>query len=187
MRRLPLCIDTCPTGAIVEGANERPALHSFLTQTKAFCRRIPEKSATAFMAATHAKPCARKTSESQSDSSLNSILTGNRQAVLEPLLTISNREFKEKFGHIQVHAAREKADSAQCHFSAGALKEVSAVPVLIELMTSMRARSSGTAAWALGRIGTDGSLEALKAAQETEKDEEVSRKSPKVWPFFRQI
>ena len=47
--------------------------------------------------------------------------------LLVPLLTISNRDFKEKFGHVS-GSWRGKANSTQCYFGTRALQRRSCGP-----------------------------------------------------------
>ncbi len=183
-----LCIDTCPTGAIVEGGqlNAQRCI-SFLTQTKGF---LPDEFRTKIgnriygcdTCQTVCPKNKRKANQIHPEFDPDPEIA---KPLLEPLLTISNREFKEKFGHISGSWRGKKPIQRNAILALAHFKEVSAIPVLIELMTSdARPVIRGTAAWALGRIGTDGSLEALKAAQETEKDEEVLEEIAKGLAFF---
>ena len=89
-------------------------------------------------------------------------------------LGLSNREFKEKFGHVSgswrgKNPIQRNAIIALAHF-----KEESAVPELIEMLENdPRPVIRGTIAWALGRIGLEEGYVAIKEALSKEEDPEV--------------
>lgn len=94
--------------------------------------------------------------------------------MLEPLLTISNKEFKAKFGHVSGSWRGKKPIQRNAILALAHFKEQQAVPELLEVMKKdERPVIRGTAAWALGKIGGQGVKEALLAAKEREQDMEV--------------
>ena len=160
------CVDACPTGALVTGGqlNSQRCI-AFLTQTKGFlaeefrsklgnrlygcdtCQTVcPENKGKDF----HFHP------EMEPDPEL-------AKPKLKPLLTMSNREFKEKFGHVSGSWRGKKpiqrnAIIALAHFKVAQF----AVPDLIELIKNdVRPVIRGTAAWALGKIGDKEALDIL--------------------------
>jgi epoxyqueuosine reductase len=171
------CVDACPTGALVTGGqlNSQRCI-AFLTQTKGFlaeefrsklgnrlygcdtCQTVcPENKGKDF----HLHP------EMEPDPEL-------AKPKLKPLLTMSNREFKEKFGHVSGSWRGKKPIQRNAIIALAHFKDQTAVPDLIELIKSdVRPVIRGTAAWALGKIGDKEVLDTLMNLREKEKDHEV--------------
>ncbi|MFP7735623.1 tRNA epoxyqueuosine(34) reductase QueG [Priestia aryabhattai] len=171
------CVDACPTGALVTGGqlNSQRCI-AFLTQTKGFlaeefrsklgnrlygcdtCQTVcPENKGKDF----HLHP------EMEPDPEL-------AKPKLKPLLTMSNREFKEKFGHVSGSWRGKKPIQRNAIIALAHFKDQTAVPDLIELIKSdVRPVIRGTAAWALGKIGDKEALDTLMNLREKEKDQEV--------------
>jgi epoxyqueuosine reductase len=171
------CVDACPTGALVTGGqlNSQRCI-AFLTQTKGFlaeefrsklgnrlygcdtCQTVcPENKGKDF----HLHP------EMEPDPEL-------AKPKLKPLLTMSNREFKEKFGHVSGSWRGKKPIQRNAIIALAHFKDQTAIPDLIELIKSdVRPVIRGTAAWALGKIGDKEVLDTLMNLREKEKDHEV--------------
>ncbi|MGG0460238.1 tRNA epoxyqueuosine(34) reductase QueG [Priestia aryabhattai] len=171
------CVDVCPTGALVTGGqlNSQRCI-AFLTQTKGFlaeefrsklgnrlygcdtCQTVcPENKGKDF----HFHP------EMEPDPEL-------AKPKLKPLLTMSNREFKEKFGHVSGSWRGKKPIQRNAIIALAHFKDQTAVPDLIELIKNdVRPVIRGTAAWALGKIGDKEALDTLINLREKEKDQEV--------------
>lgn len=172
-----LCLDVCPTGALV-GPGQLNAQHcvAFLTQTKDF---IPDEfrhkiGNRVYGCDTCQTVCPKnkgKTNWIHEEFMPDPELA---KPLLQPLLTLSNKGFKTKFGYMSgswrgKNPIQRNAIIALAHF-----KEVDAVPELIELMKKdVRPVMRGTAAWAIGKIGGPLAENALRTALEIEKDEEV--------------
>lgn len=171
------CVDSCPTGALVNpGQLNSQRCISFLTQTKGFlpdefrskignrlygcdtCQTVcPINKGKDF----HLHP------EMEPDPEI-------AKPLLKPLLTISNREFKEKYGHVSGSWRGKKPIQRNAILALAHFKDTSALPVLIELMhKDPRPVIRGTAAWAIGKIGDDQQLPELEKALEREIDEEA--------------
>ncbi|MFE5472737.1 tRNA epoxyqueuosine(34) reductase QueG [Bacillus safensis] len=171
------CVDSCPTGALVNpGQLNSQRCISFLTQTKGFlpdefrskignrlygcdtCQIVcPINKGKDF----HLHP------EMEPDPEI-------AKPLLKPLLTISNREFKEKYGHVSGSWRGKKPIQRNAILALAHFKDTSALPVLIELMhKDPRPVIRGTAAWAIGKIGDDQQLPELEKALERENDEEA--------------
>lgn len=172
-----LCIDVCPTGAIVEAGtlNSKKCI-AFLTQTKDF---LPNEYRTKignrlYGCDTCQTVCPKNKGkinwlheEFQPDPEI-------AKPLLQPLLTISNREFKEKFGHVSGSWRGKKPIQRNAILALAHFKEQDALPELIQLLkTDERPVIRGTAAWAIAKIGGADVKEALIAAQNREIDEQV--------------
>ncbi|MBT2571817.1 tRNA epoxyqueuosine(34) reductase QueG [Planococcus sp. ISL-110] len=183
-----LCIDTCPTDAIVEGGqlNAQRCI-SFLTQTKGFLpdefrgkigNRLYGCDTCQTVCPKNKRKVNRIHAEFEPDPEI-------AKPLLEPLLTISNREFKGKFGYVSGSWRGKKPIQRNAILALAHFKETSAVPTLINLLESdERPVIRGTAAWAIGKIGTAEGLGALELAQQEEKDVEVQEEIQKGLAFF---
>lgn len=173
------CVDSCPTGALVNpGQLNSQRCISFLTQTKGFlpdefrskignrlygcdtCQIVcPINKGKDF----HLHP------EMEPDPEI-------AKPLLKPLLTISNREFKEKYGHVSGSWRGKKPIQRNAILALAHFKDTSALPVLIDLMhKDPRPVIRGTAAWAIGKIGDEKLRPELEKALERESDEEAKQ------------
>lgn len=172
-----LCIEVCPTGAIVQGGqlNAQKCV-AYLTQVKNFipdeyrakignrlygcdtCQTIcPKNKGKNF---THHQ-------ELQPDPEL-------AKPLLIPLLTIGNKEFKEKFGFTASAWRGKKPIQRNAILALAHFKDHSAVPELAKLLNNdPRPVIRGTAAWALGKIGGEQARSFLEKAKQNETEAEV--------------
>ncbi|MED3866286.1 tRNA epoxyqueuosine(34) reductase QueG [Priestia megaterium] len=185
------CVDACPTGALVTGGqlNSQRCI-AFLTQTKGFlaeefrselgnrlygcdtCQTVcPENKGKDF----HFHP------EMEPDPEL-------AKPKLKPLLTMSNREFKEKFGHVSGSWRGKKPIQRNAIIALAHFKDQTAIPDLIDLIKNdVRPVIRGTAAWALGKIGDKEALDTLMNLREQEKDQEVIEEMSKGIEMLQEI
>ncbi|MFJ5767883.1 tRNA epoxyqueuosine(34) reductase QueG [Lysinibacillus sp. NPDC093210] len=183
-----LCLDVCPTGALIEGGqlNSQRCI-AFLTQTKGF---LPDEFRShignrLYGCDTCQTVCPKNKGkinwiheEFKPDPEL-------AKPLLTPLLTISNREFKDKFGHVSGSWRGKKPIQRNAILALAHFKEEAAVPDLIGLLEKdERPVIRGTAAWALGKIGGEQAEIALLAAKKKEQDEEVLVEINKGLQFF---
>lgn len=172
-----LCIDVCPTGAIVEaGVLNSQRCVAFLTQTKGFLSdEFRTKIGNRLYGCDTCQTVCPKNKgklnwiheEFKPDSKLS-------KPLLEPLLTISNRTFKEQFGHVSGSWRGKKPIQRNAIIALAHFKEESAVPNLIAVLEDdARPVIRGTAAWALGKIGGEAASKALRRASDKEQDDEV--------------
>ncbi|PRR93652.1 MULTISPECIES: tRNA epoxyqueuosine(34) reductase QueG [unclassified Bacillus (in: firmicutes)] len=183
------CVDSCPTGALVNpGQLNSQRCISFLTQTKGFlpdefrskignrlygcdtCQIVcPINKGKDF----HLHP------EMEPDPEI-------AKPLLQPLLTISNREFKGKYGHVSGSWRGKKPIQRNAILALAHFKDTSALPVLIDLMhKDPRPVIRGTAAWAIGKIGDEQLLPELEKALKRESDEEAKQEIVKGIEFLQ--
>ena len=184
-----LCLDVCPTGALVgPGQLDSQRCIAFLTQTKGI---LPDEFRShignrLYGCDTCQTVCPKNKGkinwiheEFKPDPEI-------AKPLLVPLLTISNREFKEKFGHVSGSWRGKKPIQRNAIFALAHFKEEAAVPDLIALLEKdSRPVIRGTAAWALGKIGGEVAEVALLTAKEKEQDEEVLVEIDKGLQFFK--
>ncbi|WP_079507714.1 tRNA epoxyqueuosine(34) reductase QueG [Mesobacillus jeotgali] len=182
------CVDVCPTGALVQGGQlDAQKCIAFLTQTKGFladeyreklgnriygcdtCQTVcPENKGKDFHFHTEMEP----------DPEI-------AKPLLRPLLTISNREFKERFGHVSGSWRGKKPIQRNAIIALAHYKDDTAIEELILVMRDdPRPVLRGTAAWALGKIGGSDAQDALLRAADREQDEEVLEEIRKGLEFF---
>ncbi|MEQ6357848.1 tRNA epoxyqueuosine(34) reductase QueG [Lysinibacillus sp. M3] len=183
-----LCLDVCPTGALIEGGQlDSQRCIAFLTQTKGM---LPDEFRThignrLYGCDTCQTVCPKNKGkinwmheEFKPDPEL-------AKPLLVPLLTISNRDFKEKFGHVSGSWRGKKPIQRNAILALAHFKEEAAVPDLIALLEKdERPVIRGTAAWALGKIGGEQAQSALLEAKVKERDEEVLVEIDKGLQFF---
>lgn len=171
------CLDACPTGALVQGGqlNAQRCI-AFLTQTKGFLDeefRV-ELGNRLYGCDTCQTSCPKNKGM---NFHFHEEMEPNPEIAkpkLTPLLTISNREFKEDFGPVSGSWRGKKPIQRNAIIALSHFKEESAVPDLIKVLTDdPRPVLRGTAAWALGKIGGMDAKESLLQAEKKETDPEV--------------
>ena len=184
------CLDACPTGALVQGGqlNAQKCI-AFLTQTKDF---LPDEYRTKignrlYGCDTCQQVCPKN---KYKDFHLHEQMEPDPEVVkpkLIPLLSLSNREFKEKFGPIAGSWRGKKPIQRNAIIALAHYKEESAIPELVRLMQEdPRPVIRGTAAWALGKIGTDAAFQAVTAAKAKETEPRVLAEMEKGLEFNSQ-
>jgi len=94
--------------------------------------------------------------------------------LLIPLLEMSNKEFKEKFGISSSSWRGKKPIQRNAILALAHFKDRSAVPHLVRLLENdPRPVIRGTAAWALGKIGGEDAHASLLQAKDREESPEV--------------
>lgn len=171
------CLDACPTGALVEGGqlNAQRCI-AFLTQTKDF---LPDEFRTKlgnriYGCDTCQQVCPRNKGV---DYHLHAEFEPDAEIAkpkLIPMLRISNRKFKETFGHLSGAWRGKKPLQRNALIALGHYKDKTAIEEIIEVMLhDSRPVIRGTAAWSLGKIGTEQAYKAIRQAIEKEQDEQV--------------
>jgi epoxyqueuosine reductase len=178
-----LCLEACPTGALVgPGKLNAQSCISFITQTKGFVEdKFKLKMGNRLYGCDTCQVVCPKNKgkhwthqvELQPDPEII-------KPLLQPLLSIGNREYKERYGSNASSWRGKKPIQRNAIIALGNFKDVSSVPLLIDMLRrDMRPELRGTAAWALGRIATEEAMEALREAllkeQEAPVVEEIER------------
>ncbi|WP_284139544.1 MULTISPECIES: tRNA epoxyqueuosine(34) reductase QueG [unclassified Virgibacillus] len=171
------CIDACPTGALVQGGqlNAQRCI-AYLTQTKDF---LPDEFRVEignriYGCDTCQQVCPRN---KQIDMHVHKEFEPEPEIAkpkLKPMLTISNKAFKERFGHISGSWRGKKPLQRNAIIALAHFKDETAIEDLIQLMEKdPRPVIRGTAAWTLGKIGTERAFQAIQTAMEKETEDAV--------------
>ncbi|SES67904.1 epoxyqueuosine reductase [Oceanobacillus limi] len=185
------CMDACPTGALVQGGqlNTQRCI-AFLTQTKDY---LPDEFRTklgnrVYGCDTCQVVCPKN---KKVDFHIHPEFEPEHDIAkpkLKPMLRISNREFKETFGHISGSWRGKKPIQRNAIIGLGHYKDTTAVEELIAVMNNdPRPVIRGTAAWSLGKIGTNEAYEAIREAMNTETDEQVLFEMEKGLAFQKEV
>lgn len=183
------CLEACPTGALVQGGqiNAQKCI-AFLTQTKGFIEeQYREKIGNRVYGC---DSCQTACPENKGKNfHFHEEMEPDPEIVkplLKPMLQISNREFKEKFGPLAGSWRGKKPIQRNAIIALAHFKDETAVDELIEVMKKDSSEViRGTAAWALGKIGGELAKSALEKARETENDEEVLVEIERGLAFFK--
>lgn len=172
-----ICVDACPTGALVQGGqlNAQRCI-AFLTQVKDF---IPDEfrgkiGNRLYGCDTCQTVCPKNRRINMTHHQEFSPDQETAKPLLIPLLEMSNKEFKQKFGLSSSSWRGKKPIQRNAILALAHFKDKSAVPHLVRLLENdPRPVIRGTAAWALGKIGGVEAKAALEAAREKEESQEV--------------
>lgn len=185
------CLDACPTGALVQGGQIN-AQHciAFLTQTKGF---IPEEFRDKIGNRVYGCDSCQTAcpvnkgrdfhfhEEMEADPEI-------AKPLLKPMLRMSNREFKNKFGHVSGSWRGKKPIQRNTIISLAHFKDETAIPELVDVLQNESSPVlKGTAAWALGKIGGETAKAALGKAREQETDCDVQIEIEKGLNFYNRL
>ncbi|WP_316572499.1 tRNA epoxyqueuosine(34) reductase QueG [Neobacillus sp. YIM B06451] len=171
------CLDACPTGALVQGGqlNAQRCI-AFLTQTKGF---IPDEFREKIGNRIYGcDSCQTACPENKGrDYHFHPEMEPDPETakpLLKPILAISNRDFKERFGKVAGSWRGKKPIQRNAILALAHFKDETAVGDLKEVVEKdPRPVMRGTAAWALGKIGGMEASFILEKAKTSEKDPEV--------------
>jgi epoxyqueuosine reductase len=171
------CIDSCPTGALVgPGQLNAQRCLSFITQTKGwvddeFKAKLGNRL---YGCDTCQLVCPKNRGKNWTHHPEMTPDPEQVKPLLIPLLEMSNREFKARFGEAAASWRGKKPIQRNAVIALGNFRDKSAVPALRKvLLHDERPVLRGTAAWSLGKIGGQAALEAIDEALERETDDEV--------------
>ncbi|TXK82687.1 tRNA epoxyqueuosine(34) reductase QueG [Paenibacillus sp. N3.4] len=172
-----ICIDACPTGALIgPGQLNSSRCISFITQTKgyiddAYKLKIGNRL---YGCDTCQIVCPKNKGMNWTQHAEFEPDPEKAKPLLIPLLTMTNKDFKEQYGRIAASWRGKKPIQRNAIIALGNFKDQTAVPTLIELVQrDPRPEIRATAAWALGRIGGEAAAVALQHAAETEQEQPV--------------
>lgn len=171
------CLDACPTGALVgPGVLNSSRCVSFVTQTKGMVDDELKKKIgnRLYGCDTCQSVCPYNKGKNWTQ---HEEFTPDPELVkplLLPLLKMSNREFKQQFGHMAASWRGKNPIQRNAIIGLGNFKDRTAVPVLSQLLREdKRPVIRATAAWALGKIGGEEAFDAIRAALDVEQEAEV--------------
>jgi epoxyqueuosine reductase len=174
-----LCIEACPTGALVApGQLNATICLAYLTQTKGMIEeKYREKIGNRLYGCDTCQVVCPKNRKKQVDHHEEFQPDPEKvKPLLKPLLTISNRKFKETFGDMAGSWRGKKPIQRNAIIALAHFRDRSSVPDLIRLLShDPRPVIRATAAWALGKIGGSFAEEALRKALHREDDEQVKQ------------
>lgn len=172
-----ICIDACPTGALVgPGQLNAQRCISYVTQTKGIVEdelmakignRLYGCDTCQIVCPVNRGIDVRIHEELLPDPEI-------AKPLLRPILKMGNREFKMKFGGSAAAWRGRKPIQRNALIGIGNFKDKASVPdVASVLRDDPRYELRATAAWALGRIGGDEAKLNLEGARQTEQEPEV--------------
>lgn len=169
-----LCLEACPTGALVgPGQLHAGRCISFLTQTKDM---IPEEfrdkvGNRLYGCDTCQQVCPKNKGRNWTHHPELQPDPEQAKPLLVPILGLSNKQFKEKFGSSAVAWRGKKPIQRNAVLALGNFKDSGSLPILIDiLLHSERPELRGTAAWSIGKIGDSEAVEALRSALAEEQE-----------------
>lgn len=171
------CIEACPTGALIQGGQiNAQRCVAFLTQTKTvipeeFIDKIGNRVYGCDSCQTSCPVNKGKDFHFHEEMEADPELA---KPLLRPMLKMSNREFKNRFGPVAGSWRGKKPIQRNAIIALAHFKDESAVPDLLDVLENETSTVlKETAAWALGKIGSPEAVEALGKAAEKEDDLEV--------------
>ena len=171
------CLEACPTGALVQGGQiNAQACISFLTQTKDIIAEEYRNKIGNRLYGCDSCQTACPVNKGK-DFHLHEEVEPEPEIakpLLKPILKLSNRQFKEKFGHISgawrgKNPIQRNAMIALAHF-----KDESALEDLVDLLNhDSRPMIRATAVWAIRTIAGNESKVILEESLKVESDDTV--------------
>ncbi|RPF50103.1 tRNA epoxyqueuosine(34) reductase QueG [Aquisalibacillus elongatus] len=172
-----ICVDSCPTGALVQGGQLNASrCVAYQTITKDFLPdEFREKLGNRLYGCDTCQIVCPK--NKKKDFHIHPELEPEPERVkpkLIPLLKISNREFKETYGYMAGSWRGKKPIQRNAIVALAHYKDETAVDTLADLMVNdPRPVIRGTAAWAIGKIGREDAAQMIEEAMVKESDDEV--------------
>ncbi|WP_251552198.1 tRNA epoxyqueuosine(34) reductase QueG [Neobacillus muris] len=171
------CLDACPTGALVQGGqiNAKRCI-SFLTQTKDM---IPEEFRDKIGNRIYGCDSCQTACPHNKGKDFHFHVEmepdpETAKPLLKPILSLSNREFKKKFGTAAGSWRGKRPIQRNAIIALAHFKDETSVPELIQVIENeTNPVLKGTAVWALSKIGNEAAYTALIKIKDREKDSEI--------------
>ncbi|WP_381420373.1 tRNA epoxyqueuosine(34) reductase QueG [Staphylococcus hyicus] len=169
-----ICVDRCPTGALVgDGQLNSQKCISFLTQTKGYLKdEYRYKIGNRLYGCDTCQqvcPKNRGINTEQEDIILEPEILKPK---LVPLLQMSNKEFKQTYGHLAGAWRGKKPIQRNAIIALAHFNETSAIPELKEVAKNdPRPMIRGTAYWAIGQILGDAAQDFIMSQYDNELEE----------------
>lgn len=169
-----ICVDRCPTGALVgDGQLNSQKCISFLTQTKGYLKdEYRYKIGNRLYGCDTCQqvcPKNRGINTEQEDIILEPEILKPK---LVPLLQMSNKEFKQTYGHLAGAWRGKKPIQRNAIIALAHFNETSAIPELKEVAKNdPRPMIRGTAYWAIGQILGDAAKDFIMSQYDNELEE----------------
>lgn len=184
-----LCIDACPTGALVgPGQLNAQLCISFITQTKGHIEDdiMKEKIGNRLYGCDTCQiVCPKNKGKNWTHQPELQPDPEQAKPLLLPLLEMSNREFKERFGSSSAAWRGRKPIQRNAILALGHFRDESAVSALIRLLErDERPEIRAAASWALGRIGGELATAALNERLAVEQDVVVRKEMEKAYGTY---
>jgi epoxyqueuosine reductase len=172
-----MCLDACPTGALVgPGQIHAGSCISFVTQTKGFVEdRFKEKIGNRLYGCdTCQVVCPKNKGKNWTHQEELTPDPELAKPLLRSLLSLSNKEFKARFGASAAAWRGRKPLQRNAIIGLGHFRDVTATADLGKvLLEDARPALREAAAWALGRIGSSEAQTLLQSGRSAEVDEVV--------------
>ncbi|PRX35584.1 epoxyqueuosine reductase [Orenia metallireducens] len=170
------CIDACPTGALVDAytLDSRKCL-GYITLSKGYLdEKQRKKMGTRLWGCdTCQSVCPQNQGAKLGDHEEFSPQTLEAYPDLISLLTLSNKEYKDKFMITPMNWRGKRPIQRNAAIILGNLKDRRAVPYLLDALSDPKPIVRANVAWALGEIGDESALDRLEKALLKEKDKQV--------------
>ncbi|MCM3694682.1 tRNA epoxyqueuosine(34) reductase QueG [Neobacillus niacini] len=171
------CIEACPTGALVQGGQiNAQRCVAFLTQTKSV---IPEEFRDKIGNRVYGCDSCQTSCpvNKGKDYHFHEEMEADPEVakpLLRPMLKMSNREFKNRFGPVAGSWRGKRPIQRNAIIALAHFKDESSIPDLLGVLENETSTVlKETAAWALGKIGSPEAVVALEKAAAKEEDLEV--------------
>jgi epoxyqueuosine reductase len=168
-----LCIRACPTGAIIAPYTiDSTKCLAYITQMKGM---IPRE----FRSKMGSRIWGCDTCQVVCPSNKGVTFSSHTDFMPEPdlsfpelieLLHMSNKQFKRRYGHTAAAWRGLTVIKRNAIIALGNIREKRAVTHLLPFLKDERPELRGTTVWALGKIGTDEAVQAIRVARVNEKD-----------------
>lgn len=150
------CIDLCPTGALLgDGRMNAKLCLSYQTQTKGYMPKAFRRKITHVIYGCDICQLVCPYNQGK-DFHLHPEMEPDPEVVqpaLKPMLTISNKAFKEKYGNLAGSWRGKKPLQRNAIIALANYRDQTAIPHLLQVMTEdPRPMIRGTAAWAIAQI-----------------------------------